>query len=116
MALVGSAVDVSAPRKSSRRRSVPWALFVALVLSNVVDLTTTRLVLRHGGAEGNPLMVPIVGSVFSAAALKCICLAAIGLLVVRSGARPRLLWVLAAVDLWYVMVVVWNIRVLVALS
>ena len=81
-----------------------------------MDLITTRLVLRHGGAEGNPVMAPIVGNVFGAAVLKCVCVAAIGLLVVRSGPRPRLLWVLAAVDLWYVMVVFWNIRVLLAMG
>jgi hypothetical protein len=87
-------------------------LFIGLVVLNLIDLATTRLVLDRGGKEGNPVMAPMIANVFGALALKAVCLGLIGTLIIRSRRSPRMLAVLAAVDVWYVLVIAWNLRVL----
>lgn len=104
-----------APRqaaRAAREHVVATGLFVGLVVLNMIDLTTTRLVLDRGGEEGNPVMAPIIDNVLGAFAVKALCLALIGALIVRSRRSARMLLVLAAVDAWYVLVIFWNLRVL----
>ena len=101
-----------APLQAAREHLVATGLFVGLVVLNLIDLTTTRLVLARGGEEGNPVMAPIIDNVFGAFAVKALCLALIGALIVRSRRSARMLLVLAAVDAWYVLVILWNLRVL----
>ena len=112
--------DVAAPRvpwlrasmQAARAHVVASGLFVGLVVLNLFHLATTRLVLDRGGEEGNPVMAPIIHNVFGAFAIKVLCLALIGGLIVRSRRSARMLLVLAAVDAWYVLVIFWNLRVL----
>jgi hypothetical protein len=88
------------------------ALLVALAALNLADLITTRLVLDRGGAEGNPLMRPLVEGLWPALSSKALCLVLIAALAVRCP-RPR--WtvrLLAPVTVWYGLVVAWNVVVL----
>lgn len=101
-----------APLQAARAHMTATGLFAGLVVLNLVDLTTTRLVLDRGGEEGNPVMAPIIDNVFGAFAVKALCLALIGVLIMRSRRSARMLFVVAAVDAWYVLVIFWNLRVL----
>jgi hypothetical protein len=91
-------------------------LFVGLVVLNLLDLVTTQLVLDRGGEEGNPIMAPVVDDLWLAGVLKAACLAVIWMLLHRSGRSRGMLAVVAAVDVWYVVVVAWNLKVLLHLS
>jgi hypothetical protein len=87
-------------------------LLVALIALNLADLVTTRLVLDRGGAEGNPLMRPLVEGLWPALSSKVLCLVLVAALAVRCP-RPR--WtvrLLAPVTVWYGLVVAWNLVVL----
>ena len=117
------AVDASAAaRRSGRvaRALAPWTgrfvhLFALLVGLNLADLVTTRLVLDRGGTEANPVLEPIIHSMAHASVLKALCLAIVGLLLVRTGRTVRVAAVLLAVNAWYTFVVLWNLRVLLAM-
>lgn len=111
VAVVPRAV-ASPARVGARLPLVPLALFVVLVVLNLADLVTTRMVLDRGGAEGNPIMAPIIDNQPLVVGLKALCLAAVGVLIARSRRSPRMLAVVAAVDAWYVFVVGWNVTVL----
>jgi hypothetical protein len=91
-------------------------LFVSLVALNLLDLVTTQMVLDRGGEEGNPIMAPVVDDLWLAGLMKAACLAVIWRLLHRSGRSRGMLGVVAAVDLWYVVVVGWNLKVLLHLS
>lgn len=99
-------------RQAVRAYSVATGLFVGLVVLNLIDLVTTRLVLDRGGEEGNPVMAPIIDNAFGALGVKVLCLGLIGTLIARSRRSTRMLAALAAVDVWYVLVIGWNLRVL----
>lgn len=114
---------VTAPRRPAgpaRRNatvgSLAARLFIVLVILNAVDLLTTHLVLGRGGAEANPFLSPIIDNIAGAVGVKALCLFAIGGLIMRSRRSSRMLTLVAAVDLWYVIVIAWNVRVLVALG
>jgi hypothetical protein len=117
------AADASAAvRRPGRvaRALVPWTgrflhLFGLLVGLNLADLVTTRLVLDRGGTEANPVLEPIIHSMAHASLLKALCLAIVGLLLVRTGRTVRVAAVLLAVNAWYTFVVLWNLRVLLAI-
>ncbi len=121
---VGPVTALRAPARPTRRNAVAGSvagslaarLFIALVVLNAVDLLTTHLVLGRGGAEANPFLSPIIDNVVGAVGVKALCLLAIGGLIMRSRRSSRMLAVVAAVDLWYVIVIAWNVRVLVALG
>jgi hypothetical protein len=102
------------------RALAPWTgrfvhLFGLLVGLNLADLVTTRLVLDRGGTEANPVLEPIIHSMEHASLLKALCLAIVGLLLVRTGRTVRVAAVLLAVNAWYTFVVLWNLRVLLAI-
>ena len=109
-----------APAAGLRPRSVPrldaWerchALLAWLIGLNIADLVTTRLVLSRGGTESNPLMQGIVDSAAHAWLVKGVCLVAVVALVLRSRLPHRVAWTLGAVNLWYSLVVAWNLGVL----
>ncbi len=102
--------------QAARVHRIATGLYLGLVVLNLIDLVTTRLVLDRGGREGNPVMQPIIHTPLGALAAKALCLGLIGLLIVRSRRSPRMLVVLASVDVWYVLVVLWNLQVLHALT
>ena len=116
---------VSIPRParaaSLRPRSVPrldaWerchSLLAWLIGLNIGDLVTTRLVLDRGGSESNPLMQGIIDSTAHTWLLKGGCLVAVVALVLRSRMPQRVALTLGAVNLWYAIVVAWNLGVLV---
>ena len=116
----GPVTALRRPAGRTRRRAVVGslaaALFFALVVLNAVDLLTTHLVLGRGGAEANPFLSPIIDNIAGAVGVKALCLFAIGGLIMRSRRSSRMLTLVAAVDLWYVIVIAWNVRVLVALG
>jgi Domain of unknown function (DUF5658) len=97
-------------------RTRAGSLFLLLVALNVIDLVTTHQVLANGGQEGNPLMSPLVDNMAGAACVKGICLALVGALIARSGRSVRMMRVLGGVDAWYLLVVMWNIKVLAAIT
>jgi hypothetical protein len=99
------------------RRLEPWRgrfapLFIGLVVLNAADLVTTRLVLDRGGTEANPVLEPIIHDFARAALVKVLCLALVGVLLVRVRRTTRVAAVLLAVTAWYTVVVLWNVRVL----
>ena len=112
------------PRPASAARlppaSVPrldaWqichSLLAWLVGLNIADIITTRAVLGRGGSESNPLMQGIIDNTVHASLVKLLCLAVVVTLVLRSRYPLRVAWTLGAVDLWYALVVVWNLGVL----
>ena len=99
-------------RQDARAHSATTGLFVGLVVLNLIDLVTTRLVLDRGGQECNPVMAPIIDYAFGALWVKALCLGLIGTLIARSRRSTRTLVALVAVDVWYVVVIGWNLRVL----
>ena len=116
---------VSTPRPartaSVRPRSIPrldaWerchSLLAWLIGLNIADLVTTQLVLDRGGTESNPLMQGIIDSTAHTWLLKGGCLVAVVALVLRSRMPQRVALTLGAVNLWYALVVAWNLGVLV---
>lgn len=99
-------------RRALREAPVAAALFVSLVALNVLDLVTTRMVLDRGGEEGNPVMAPVVHNLAAASLVKGLCLALIWVLILRSRRSPRMLAVIGAVNVWYAIVIAWNLKVL----
>jgi hypothetical protein len=116
MAPAASAASVGPVRGHVRRAMqearVAATLFVSLVVLNALDLLTTRMVLDRGGEEGNPIMAPIVHNLAAATLIKALCLALIWALILRSQRSPRMLVVIGAVNVWYAIVIVWNLKVL----
>jgi hypothetical protein len=107
----GALVAVAARPRWWRHPTV--VLVALLALLNLADLLTTRLVLRRGGAEGNPLMRPFVDTMWGAAAVKVVCLALIAALASRCLGSVKARRGLAFVVAWYGFVVAWNVTVLV---
>jgi hypothetical protein len=88
------------------------ALLAWLILLNIADLVTTHAVLDRGGSESNPLMQHIVDTAAHAWVLKGACLGVVALLVLRSRLPQRVSLTLGVVNLWYALVVAWNVGVL----
>ena len=89
-----------------------WALFVALIVLNALDVLTTELVIRAGGHETNPLIEPIVDSPLTVAALKAVALVIVGFLLSRAKPSRAIDLGLIVTTGWYVAVVLWNTTVL----
>src|SRR5262245_13249758 len=109
-----------APAPRLQPRTVPrldaWerchALLAWLIGLNIADLVTTRAVLDRGGSESNPLMQGIVDTAAHAWLLKAACLIVVALLVLRSRSPQRVSLTLGVVNIWYALVVAWNMGVL----
>ena len=90
-------------------RQVCHSLLAWLIGLNIGDLITTRAVLGRGGAESNPLMRGLVDSAAHASFVKCLCLAAVVALALRTRFPGRVAWTLGAINIWYAVVVGWNL-------
>ena len=91
-------------------RQVCNVLLAWLIGLNISDLITTRAVLLRGGVESNPVMSAIVDSTAHASFVKCLCLAIVVALASRTRFPGRVAWTLGAVNLWYALVVGWNLK------
>lgn len=101
--------------RASRRidaREISHALLAYLIGLNVSDLITTHAVLRRGGAEANPFMRGVVDDMLHATAVKCVALAILVMLVLRTHVPARAAWTLGVVAVWYAVVVGWNLSLL----
>lgn len=89
-----------------------WALFVSLIVLNVLDLITTSMVLQRGGQERNPFVQPLVDNLWHVGLLKALVLVIVATLLTRCrGSRVAELS-LAGTTGWYLAVVCWNVAVL----
>jgi hypothetical protein len=93
-------------------RQVCHALLAWLIGLNISDLITTRAVLGLGGAEANPVMRGIVDNTAHVSLVKCLFLAIVVGLVLRTRFPGRVALTLGAVNLWYAIVVGWNLTLL----
>ena len=93
-------------------RQVCHLLLAWLIGLNISDLITTRAVLLRGGAESNPLMSTIVDNAAHTSLVKCLCLSIVVALALRTRFPSRTAWTLGVVNLWYALVVGWNLTVL----
>ena len=101
-------------------RSIPrldaWqvchSLLAWLIALNIADLLTTGAVLDRGGSESNPLMQGVIDNMMHASLVKFACMAVVVALVLRTKFPQRVAWSLGAVNLWYSLVVGWNLGVL----
>jgi hypothetical protein len=102
-------------------RSVPrldaWqvchSLLAWLIFLNIADLVSTRAVLNRGGGESNPLMQGVIDSTLQASLVKFACIVVVVALALRTRFPQRVAWSLGAVNVWYALVVGWNLSVLV---
>jgi hypothetical protein len=107
---VSRVVQTSIPRLEAWQ--VCHSLLAWLIGLNIGDLITTRAVLARGGTESNPLMQGVVDNTMQASLLKFVCLVAVVALVMRTRFPERVAWTLGAVNIWYALVVGWNLAVL----
>jgi hypothetical protein len=101
---------VAAPRFDARQMCN--ALLAWLIGLNISDLITTRAVLLRGGAESNPVMTEVVDSMAHASFVKGLCLVVVVALALRTRFPVRVAWTLGAINLWYALVVGWNLTML----
>jgi len=102
-------------------RSIPrldaWqvchSLLAWLIFLNIADLVSTRAVLNRGGGESNPLMQGVIDSTLQASLVKFACIVVVVALALRTRFPQRVAWSLGAVNVWYALVVGWNLSVLV---
>ena len=92
-----------------------WAVYVALVVLNVLDLITTAAVLDRGGSERNPLVKPIIDGIWDVALLKGLVLVLIAVLLMRCPESRIARLALASTTGWYLAVVAWNSGILLLL-
>ncbi|MEO8693105.1 MAG: DUF5658 family protein [Acidimicrobiales bacterium] len=89
------------------------SLLAWLVFLNIADLVTTRAVLNRGGSESNPLMQGVIDSTLQSSLVKFACIVVVVALALRTRFPQRVAWSLGAVNVWYALVVGWNLGVLV---
>jgi len=89
-----------------------WALFVSLIVLNVVDVITTSMVLDRGGEERNPFVQPMVENLWHVGLLKAFVLALVATLLTRCRGSRIAEVSLAGTTGWYLAVVCWNVAVL----
>lgn len=111
------AIGAQAPSSTQQRwRSLigdsRWALFVSLIVLNLLDLVTTALVLDRGGEERNPFVQPLVDNLWHVALLKGLVLVIVATLLTRCRGSRIAELSLAGTTGWYLAVVCWNIAVL----
>jgi hypothetical protein len=87
------------------------ALAAIVILLSGIDFIVTILLLDRGAVEANPLMEPIVGSVWGWF-LKTVVVGAVMIFLVATSRDGKLDRMLRAVVAVYVCVVVWNLVVL----
>jgi hypothetical protein len=92
-----------------------WVMAAALMSLNLLDVVTTKLILRVGGSEANPVMAPLVDHPYAAYALKLSMAAAVGVLLLKAPRASRLAdrAVLAAIGA-YMLVIGWNTGLLIS--
>ena len=79
---------------------------------NIGDVITTQGALTGGGAELNPFMRGIVDNALHVTLVKVLCLVVVTALVLRTRSPERVAWALGAVNLWYALVVSWNVAII----
>jgi hypothetical protein len=94
----------------------PRVLVATVAALNLLDVVSTQMVLQRGGREGNPLMEPFAHDVWRSVGIKGLCLLVIVALIDRCPRSALVMRTLVAVNLWYVVVVSWNIGLLLHLS
>ncbi len=100
----------AAPMFDARARS----LFALLLILNIADVVTTRIGLDRGAVEQNPLMAGFVDTLAGAVLVKTLLMGiATGVLYMAARRGRRVNGVLWFTNLWYLAVIVWNIRVIV---
>lgn len=96
--------------KPNSRRTVRATMGVALVALNIADVASTRLVLDAGGVEQNPVMRPLLGLAVGPWLVKSVVAAIVGALLWAAPADDRRSEaVVAAVIMFYVGVIIWNL-------
>ncbi len=108
---MSTTVDVARAFAYVDRRS--RLLLASLLLFNIVDVITTRVGLDRGAVEQNPLMEMAVGTLAGAIAAKVV-LMGIATVVLLKAARSgrRIAGVLVFANVWYIAVIVWNLRII----
>lgn len=112
---VGAVEDRSSRRARTADRSVDdnrWSVLAALAVLNVLDVASTAAVLAGGGTENNPLMRPLIESVWPAVLVKGAALGLVGWLLTRCTNSRRVEILMACATGWYLAVVSWNVTVL----
>ncbi len=106
-----AAVDEVSPAVPVAR----WIMAAALISLNFLDVVTTKLILRAGGSEANPLMRRVIQDPFAAFGVKLTMALAVGMLLLRAPAHSKLAdrAVLLAIGC-YTLVIGWNTGLLVA--
>ncbi|MEZ5166971.1 MAG: DUF5658 family protein [Acidimicrobiales bacterium] len=89
-----------------------WAMCAGLVVLNVLDIITTAMVIRRGGAERNPFVQPVIDSMWQISALKGLVLVVVATLLMRCRESRIAQLALAGTTGWYLAVVLWNTAVL----
>jgi len=91
-----------------------WVMAAALISLNLLDIVTTKLILRAGGSEANPLMKPFVDDPAAPFLLKLSVAFAIGVLLLKAPRHSKLAdrTVLAAIGV-YTLVIGWNMGLLI---
>jgi hypothetical protein len=94
---------------------VRWVMAAALISLNLLDVITTKLILRAGGSEANPVMAPFVHGPVAAYALKLSMAVGVAVLLLKSPPTSRLAdrAVLLAIGV-YTAVIGWNIGLLIS--
>jgi hypothetical protein len=91
-----------------------WAMAAALLVLNLCDVVTTKLILGVGGSEANPVMAPIVGHPCAAYALKLSMALAVGFLLLKAPRTSRLAdRAVMATIVAYTAVICWNVGLLI---
>jgi hypothetical protein len=113
MAAMGSRTGVAA-RANWRDRfglSAKWKLIALLVALNGIDLVLTRLLIQQGATEANPLMRPLVETMWGWV-LKTLVVGAIAIALLTVELDDRLWRELQIVVGIYAAVITWNLAVL----
>ena len=94
---------------------VRWIMAAALISLNLLDVVTTKLILKAGGSEANPVMEPFVHSPVAAYALKLSMAVGVAVLLLKSPPTSRLAdrAVLLAIGA-YMVVIGWNTGLLIS--
>ena len=92
-----------------------WIMAAALLSLNLLDVVTTKLILKAGGSEANPIMAPLVDHPYGAYALKFSMAVGVGVLLLKAPRTSRLAdrAVLAAIGI-YMLVIGWNTGLLIS--
>lgn len=92
-----------------------WVMAAALVSLNLLDVITTKLILRAGGSEANPIMQPFVSDPIAAFAIKLGMAVGVAVLLLRAPRTSRLAdrAVLLAIGA-YTAVIGWNTGLLIS--